>query len=206
MADPLKLVLFIDAQNAYKGAREHFFSRNDPSPSGQVDPVKLGGLIETRGGPNGAACALVGVRVYTGRPDWSRDPKSYAAHMRQCAKWEARGAQVIWRQLRYPRDWPRLKAEEKGIDVALAIDFVTLAIDEAYDIGVIMSTDTDMVPALEFVRTRYAGVRHAASAAWRSPKGGSRSLSRPGSGVWCHWLKLTDYYAVADLTNYARRP
>ena len=196
--------MFIDAQNTYKGAREHFFPRDAPSYGGQVDPVLLGRHLESRGGPNGAACTLMGVRVYTGRPDPTRDPKTYAAHMRQCAKWEAGSAHVVWRQLRYPRGWPRLKAEEKGVDVALAIDFVTLAVDEAYDIGVSMSTDTDMKPALEFVRTRYAGVRHTAVAAWRSPSGSSR-LSIEGLKTWCHWLSAADYHAIADLTNYARR-
>ena len=204
MADPLRLGLFIDAQNTYKGAREHFFSKDSPSYSGQVHPVRLGKLIESRGGPHGAACALAEVRVYTGRPDPTRDPKTYAAHMRQCTKWQADGAKVISRQLRYPREWPKVKAEEKGVDVALAIDFVTLAVDATYDIGVIMSTDTDMKPALEFVRTRYAGIRHVAVAAWHGP-GGSSRLSIEGLRTWCHWLSDADYRAVADLTNYARR-
>ena len=165
--------------------------------------MKLGRLIESRGGPNGAACVLTGVRVYTGRPDPTRDPKTYAAHMRQCAKWEAGGAQLVWRQLRYPWSWPDEKAEEKGIDVALAIDFVALAFDGAYDIDVIMSTDTDMKPALEFVYTRYRGVRHVAVAAWNSP-GGSRRLSIQNLRIWCHQLDEADYHTVADLTNYAR--
>ena len=86
-----QLVLFIDAQNSYKGAREHFFSRNDPSPSGfEVDTVEAG--FRRRRKSRGARqcrlpCALVGVRVDTVLPDSSRDPKGYAAHVRQCAKW-----------------------------------------------------------------------------------------------------------------------
>ena len=60
--------------------------------------------------------------------------------------------QVITRALRYPQTWPTDPAEEKGIDVALAIDFVRFAIYGAYDVGVIMSTDSDLQPALEFVR------------------------------------------------------
>ena len=58
---------------------------------------------------------------------------------------------VIQRTLRYPSDWPSRKAQEKGIDVALAVDFVMMAVAEEYDVGVLMSTDTDLKPALEAV-------------------------------------------------------
>ena len=201
MADPLKLVIFIDAQNTYKGARESFFSGNDPRLYGQIDPVKLGQLIESRGGPGGLECTLADVRVYTGRPDSSRDPKTYAAHMKQCATWQASGVTLIWRSLRYPKDWPKARAEEKGIDVALAIDYVAMAVDGAYDIGVIMSTDTDLVPALEFTDQRFPHVRYPAVAAWRSPRSNRRLIVR-GSNVWCHFLVRADYDAVADLTDY----
>jgi uncharacterized LabA/DUF88 family protein len=69
--------------------------------------------------------------------------------MRQCAAWESKGAIVIARALRYPAGWPETKPQQKGVDVALAIDFVTMAIDGQYDVGVIASTDTDLKPALE---------------------------------------------------------
>ena len=85
----------------------------------------------------------------------------------------------------------------------MAIDFVTMAVDGLYDIGVIVSTDTDLIPALEFVRSRFAGQRHVAVAAWRSPQS-RRRLSIPGSNIWCHWLNRDDYNAVADLTDYNR--
>ena len=83
----------------------------------------------------------------------------------------------------------------------MAIDFVAMAVDGAYDIGVIMSTDTDLLPALEFVLARFDGERHVAVAAWRNPQG-NRRLSIPGSNIWCHWLDRDDYDSVADLTNY----
>ncbi len=203
MTSPLRLALFIDAQNTYKGARESFFHRDDPSPYGQIDPMELGRLIESRGGPGGQACVLTDVRVYTGRPDSTKAPKTYSAHMKQCAQWQADGVTLIWRALRYPWDWPDTKAEEKGIDVALAIDYVAMAVDALYDVGVIMSTDTDVIPALEFTHTRFPGERSAAVAAWRS-QNSNRRLIIPGANTWCHWLHRADYDAVADLTDYTR--
>lgn len=203
MEVPARLVLFIDAQNSYRGARESFFAGHGSGVFGQFDPVKLGELIAARGGPGGAQRILTEVRVYSGRPDPSKDATTYGAHLRQCAQWEANGARVVTRPLRYPPGWPRHRAEEKGVDVALAIDFVTLAVDAAYDVGVVMSTDTDILPALEFIHQRYPSLRYVEVAAWRSP-GHNRRLSLSGSNIWCHWLSRVDYDSVADVTNYSR--
>ena len=194
--------MFIDGQNTYRGAREVFFGNRARSTAGQFDPVRLAQIIESRGGPLGRSCFLGEVRVYLGRPDPNRDPRTYAAHIKQCAKWEADQVTVVHRQLRYPPDWPNQRAEEKGVDIALAIDYVTMAIDSDYDIGVIVSTDTDLLPALEFVRHRYGGSRYPAVAWWRAPHGRRSRLSIRGSNIWCHWLSRADYDAVADPTDY----
>ena len=199
-SEPLRLALFIDAQNAYRGARASFFPHGGAASNGQFDPVRLGQLLAARGGPGGRNCVLTEARVYTGRPDSRLDHKTYAAHMKQCARWEADGATVIWRPLRYPPRRTGLPPQEKGIDVALCIDFVTMAIDGAFDIGIIMSTDTDLLPALEFTRNRYPATRYPAVAAWN----GRRRLSLPNGNLWCHWLSENDYRTVADDTNYNR--
>ena len=200
MRVPLKLVLFIDAQNTYRGARDSFFPDGGPSYYGQFNPTQLGNLIAARGGPSGISCALSEVRVYTGRPDSNRSPRTHAAHIRQCAVWQAGGAHVIARPLRYPPAATGQPPQEKGIDVALCIDFVTMAVDGHYDVGVIISTDTDLLPALDFVRSRYAGFHYVAVAAWD----GRKRLSLPGANIWCHWLSQADYNAVADTTDYNR--
>lgn len=102
---------------------------------GQFNPRELGNLICHRES-NAHLCEL---RIYTGRPVADKEPKTYAANMKQCATWEKDGITVTHRSLRYPSDWPVSKATEKGIDVALVVDFVALAIDKKYDIGVIAS-------------------------------------------------------------------
>ena len=199
MTTPLRLALFIDAQNAYRRARARFFPNPQFGRDGHFYPMELGRLITSRGGPNGKACTLSDVRVYSGRPDANRDRRTYAAHDKQSKRWTSDGATVITRGLRYPRTWPTEPAQEKGIDVALAIDFVRLAIDGAYDVGVIMSTDNDLLPALEFVRSHDPGRLHVAVAAWGTGRGDQR-LALPG--LWCHWLSQADYNAVADSTDY----
>lgn len=46
------------------------------------------------------------------------------------------------------------KIREKGIDVKIAVDIVTDAVDNHYDTAVIVSSDTDLIPAIEYVRGR----------------------------------------------------
>ena len=72
---------------------------------------------------------------------------------------------MITRALRYPPDWSAALAQEKGVDVALAVDFVKLAIEGEYDVGVMMSTDNDLLPALEVVRRYAPGRIHVAVSA-----------------------------------------
>ena len=193
-----RLLLFLDAQNVYRGARRAFCDDYDPHTYGNFDPMKMGALVCSRAAA-GTTSVLAGVRVYTGRPDSTKQPQAYGPHMRQCAAWQAAGVTVIARALRYPYDWPKSAAEEKGIDVALAVDFVTLAIDGAYDIGVIFSTDTDLKPALEYVDRKCPQV--CTVAAWTSPTSRGR-LSLKDGNLWCYWLDRNDYDSVADLTDY----
>lgn len=203
-----RVVVFIDAQNAYRCAREVFFSPSAlggvpvAHAYGQYRPVALAQLIASRGDGSGQPYTLEEVRVYTGRPDASRDSKSYSAHMKQCASWHAAGATVVPRALRYPYGYPAVRAQEKGIDVALAIDFVAGALDGQYDVGVIVSTDTDLVPALEFVHNRFAGTCTVAVAAWRHGHS-RRRLAIQSGNVWCYWLDRRDYDACADITSYS---
>ena len=201
MTTSLRLSLFIDAQNTYRGARDRFFPGAQSVVDGQFNPMELGRIIASRGGPRGMPCALSEVRIYSGRPDVAKAPGTYAAHMNQCNRWVADGAVVIPRALRYPRSWPNEPAQEKGVDVALAIDFVAHAIDGRYDVGVIMSTDTDILPALELVHSRFPNGPRVAVAAWRGAQYSPR-LSLRGSNVWCHWLSQVDYNAVADRNRY----
>lgn len=141
--------------------------------------MAMGKLIEQRP-PPGFSYELAEVRIYTGRPDPKRDRKSAMPHMKQCAVWERTGATVITRPLRYPSDWPKTKAQEKGVDVALAIDFVTMPIDDLYDVGVIGSTDTDLRPAMEYVHNKFRGRKRVEVLNWDGGKKRTRRLGIPG--------------------------
>ena len=198
-----RVAVFLDYQNVYNGAREAFELCDRPSRYGQIDPLLLAKLGVAR---HPEESHLAAVRVYRGRPHSARQPQAYGAHMRQSDAQEKRGrglVKVITRPLRYPCDWPETPAQEKGIDVTLAVDFVTMAANGECDIGVLMSTDTDLIPALEAV-LKLDGMPYPRCevAAWSRFGAYSRRLHVPRSKLWCHWLGGDDYAATEDLTDY----
>ncbi len=103
--------------------------------------------------------------------------------------------------LRYPYDWPKSPPQEKGVDVALATDLVSLTLRGECDIVVVASADSDILPAIEEVQIR-SDVR-VEVAAWQGARRRRRQrLSVPGWNVWCHWLGRDDYERVRDDTDY----
>jgi hypothetical protein len=162
--------------------------------------------------PGSFLSAGSGISVrYRGRPEGGKDPRSHWAFTRQLGYWESQRPDVepIVRDLVYPRPWPNPFGErprEKGIDVALAIDFVTMAVQGDYDVGILMSTDNDLRPAVEFVHRRHRqGGPRVEVAAWSGAERHGPRLSIRGSRVWCHWLDLVADEQVADRTDYSAR-
>ena len=47
------------------------------------------------------------------------------------------------------------RSREKGIDVKLATDLIIGAMDDKYDSAILVSSDTDLVPAIDLVRHRF---------------------------------------------------
>lgn len=81
----------------------------------------------------------------------------------------------------------------------MALDIAVGALQGNYDVGVIVSADTDLVPALE--RALDAGVR-IETATWSGENGGNRPLHVPGQRLWNHRLERAEFDRVRDNTNY----
>ena len=159
MTDLDRLAVFIDYQNAYHGARQAFGTHSDPSVIGQFDPIKLSELIVERrpAYPAARQRELVRVGVYRGLPSSTRDPDGSRAALRQAARWrdsavdKAARLEVHLRPLRYLRDrsQSRFRGVEQGIDVLLALALAFGAANGDFDVAVLFSGDSDLLPALE---------------------------------------------------------
>lgn len=191
-------MVFVDYQNVHASARRQFHPVNVHPAVGHIDPLRLGQLLVAR---RKRPSQLEGVRVYRGRPSPDHQAGSAAANDRQTAEWERSGkVTVIRRPLRYPCDWPTTPAVEKGVDVALAIDLVRMAMMKAYDAAVVVTTDTDLMPAIEMLYDLH--LAHVEIATW---SGASRLRFAGTQLPWCHHLSEMDYRTVQDQTNYAVR-
>ena len=58
--------------------------------------------------------------------------------------------------------------KEKGTDVKIAVDLIVGAVDDLYDTAILISSDTDLIPAIRYVKYKnkkieYVGFAHAPS-------------------------------------------
>ncbi|MEX1208330.1 MAG: NYN domain-containing protein [Acidimicrobiia bacterium] len=203
-----RLALLVDWQNAYRSARATYFGSSAFHTKGQFSPTALGQRIAERQ-VSRVPRELTQVRIYRGAPNPRKDPKSAAAQQRQAAEWDLSDLVVVRsRALRYPGDWPDSKPEEKGIDVHLAIDLVAGYLRDEFDVAVILSRDTDQIPALELACeiADEKGKPLPEVATWTTEHGKGNRLRVPGREIRCHWLLNDDYFTCQDDTDYNVRP
>lgn len=144
--------VFVDGQNLFHAVRESF---------GYTYPnYNVLGLA-------GELCAaqgwqLVQVRFYTGIPDASDDPFWHHFWTHKLATMGRQGVVVFSRPLRYRNRTVRLPdgtqhtfltAEEKGIDVRIALDVISLAHAREYDVALVLSQDQDLSEVAQEIRT-----------------------------------------------------
>ena len=60
------------------------------------------------------------------------------------------------------------RIREKGTDVKIAVDLIIGAVDDIYDTAILISSDTDIIPAIKYIKYRkkkleYVGFSHAPS-------------------------------------------
>ena len=124
-----KVAVFLDYQNVHLMAHGLFMQYGTPVQDALVHPLRVAErLVAKRRDDN----ELVSVR---------EDPR----------------VQVTRRDLNY-RGWPDHPPREKGVDVALAIALVESAMLNEYDVVIVFSGDTDLIPAVQ-ITFRRTGLR-----------------------------------------------
>ncbi len=195
----MKICVFVDYQNVYMDARTAFGFENKGHTWGQIDPLLFGQLFCAKDSPNisSKSKVLSQVRIYTGVPNAELASETNAAYLRQKASWEQiEQVEVVDRPLQYIKGQP---PRQKGVDVAMALDIVTLGSRGEYDCAAVVSTDTDLLPAIEYIKE--LGSPSIEVACWWSKRLHKRLRLREG-WIWCHRLSSEDYNSVCDSRDY----
>jgi len=113
--------------------------------------------------------SLVEIRYYIGavrrQKNNPKSEKMYTNQQRLFFKLQKHGAKIILGQLIQHRD---KSYHEKGVDVRLAVEMIRLARQNKYDVAYLLSSDTDLVPAVEEVlslgkKVKYIGATDSQS-------------------------------------------
>jgi uncharacterized LabA/DUF88 family protein len=198
-----RVAVFIDWQNCYHCAREAFHAEDDPSRYGNVRPKAFSQMLLEKGDSRDQ---LVHIGVYRGEPDPRKDKQTHAAHMRQRQAWQDECGDLLrprTRPLRYLPGRPFSDAEEKGIDVQLAIDAMVMGIRDEYDLAILATADTDLLPVAEglVVLREKTGKPEVAVVGWA---GTSKHLVSPNVPVL--WIGRRDYETCRNREDFNISP
>jgi len=165
-----RVCILIDGSNFY-----HLVLKKFGLKETQFDFEKFAGFLA-----NGREISDTGKRFYTGTvSEKEGDIRTKKAMAKQTSlftvlknnHWEIKTSKLRTRKERIPIDdrvvdyekflkfgikkviYERLR--EKGIDVKLATDLIVGAVDNQYDTAILVSSDSDLNPAIDWVRYRY---------------------------------------------------
>lgn len=200
-----RAIAFIDGQNLFYAAR-NAFGYTYPN----YDVAALATAL-----CQGQSWQLQQVRFYTGIPDAADDLFWNHFWTAKLAQMGRQKVHVFSRPLRYRNQTIRLPngqthtslvGQEKGVDVRLALDIVSLAYNGAYDVALVLSQDQDLSEVSDEIRkisqqqNRWLKM---ASAFPFSPA----SLNRRGiNGT--DWIKIdrAAYDTCLDVRDYRPKP
>jgi len=137
-----RVMIFIDGSNLHWGIKGY---NKANSTNLKIDYVKLTSLLAA-GRSLTRTIYYCSKPVPPGRPTQTRF-LDYLRHI---------GIQVVEKPLKVRYD-PAIKRDrtvEKGVDVALAIDLIGMAWENAYDIAILVSGDADYVGAVSKVMSK----------------------------------------------------
>lgn len=205
-----RVVVFIDGQNAFQECRR-LYSHGETHPLLLADHLAQGRR-------------LVGVRFYSGVHDPTKNPRGRQRTDRRHNLARNVGVTVIERQLRYRWEWgfdpdalpdprrnrgatlqvavsPYQRPREKGIDLAIGLDVIDLALQRYMDVAVIVSSDNDLCEAARATHaaTVLTGARVSVEAAVFNERTQAILLNHYD---YTHQLRYAEFEAAKDNFDY----
>jgi uncharacterized LabA/DUF88 family protein len=205
-----RAVAFFDAQNLFHAAKRAF-GHTWPN----YDPYALASMICAQNG-----WRLEQVRHYTGYPSKEDDGFWHAFWTNKQAAMGTRGVFTFGRLLKYrslAMEWPdrspillldgtpyvRKVAQEKGIDIRIALDIVHLALEQCYDVAILFTQDQDLSEAVDEVKTIAAMQKRWVTVVCAFPDNPKIDHNHRGVNR-TDWKRISqvDYATCLDSTDY----
>jgi uncharacterized LabA/DUF88 family protein len=151
---PKSVIILIDYQNIHLTGHQEFALEGQAKHETLVHPLSFAHQVMAARrviqGERHLPGKLQSVVAFRGLPSNRHEPNFYRRSLAQRAEWTRDPrVEVIYRPLRYPQEWPTLPAQEKGIDVLIALALVRSADRHRADVLILASHDTDLEPAIE---------------------------------------------------------
>lgn len=145
-----RAIAFIDGQNLYHHARAAFEVTHP-----NYDVLALARTICQSNG-----WFFKAARFYTGTPELADDPLWHNFWAKKLLAIKRQGVHVFSRRLRYRETEVKIGdeahsitvGEEKGIDIRIALDCVSLSLSNDLDVAVIFSQDQDMSEVVDEIK------------------------------------------------------
>jgi uncharacterized LabA/DUF88 family protein len=199
-----RAVVFVDGQNLFHAVRDTF---GYPYPNYDIDALARSITRAQRWQP-------VQTRFYTGLPDPEQDAQWHHFWSRKLGVMGRQGVHVFARALSYREKSVRsadgsvhtvIAAEEKGVDVRMALDIVRMAHHREYDVALILSQDQDLSEVAVEIRSIAREQRRWIKIASAFPVSPS-SINRRGIDK-TDWIRIdrSTYDACLDRRDYRRR-
>lgn len=188
-----RIAVYFDYENVHRTAHDLYTDYGTYRRTTAPHPRKLAERIAAKRSERFPSI-LTATKVYRGRPDPAYEPKPASLFDALEAEWRGAGCIINQRPLRYrDNEDGSFSVQEKGVDVALAVDLVNDALSGKFDAQIVFTSDTDMMPAIELL---YYGIdqAHVEIACWST----ANRLRLPGANTspFCHFLNDTDFRAA----------
>ena len=196
----MRTIVFFDGQNLFRTAKAVWgFSSSDPSspyswPSYDVKRLarRLVSLIPGR--------TLEEIRFYTGVHDRDVKPTQYWFWTNKLDRLMTEGIYVY-------RGRVSRSAQEKGVDVSLAIDLIQATHEQRYEVAIIVSKDSDFGPAVKLAKTiaRAQGRQLVFESAFPVGENTPKNRRRGVPGTQWVYIDQAAYDACRDWNDYRPR-
>ena len=195
-----RVVVFVDGQNLYHHARAAF----------EVTHPNYDVLALSRAICSPRNWQLKAVRFYTGMPEKADDPVWHNFWAKKPLSLKRQGVHTFSRRLRYRDKAFEINGakhvirigEEKGIDVRLALDCVSLALSGDYDVALIFSQDQDLSEVVDEIKKISHLQRRWIRVACAFPNSPTASNTRGINGSDWIGIDRTLYESCIDPRDY----